>query len=273
MIEKYLNTITCGDSIELLKDIENNVIDLHIHSPPYSDIRDYGKCKGIHPDQYVDWYLPFAKEIYRTLRPDGSFILNINDKVQDGFRHNYVYELIYRLTKDIGFHLYERLIWNKGKSLCHPKRFRDSIEYIFWFTKSDDFYINLDAMRVPYNPISIKRMKNPIKKRYNRTIANQDVKEYKEWSPNPLGALPSTLVNIGSESRRISNINFAVYPERLPNYFIRGATKEGDLVCDIFSGSGTTCLAAKKLNRKFLGFDIEESAVKESLIRLNSDTL
>jgi DNA modification methylase len=264
-----LNKITCGNSLDLLKQVDDNSIQLHLHSPPYATMKNYGECKGIPADDYVNWYLPFAVEIYRTLHKNGSFILNINDKVESGFRHNYVYELVYKLTKDIGFNLYERLFWNKGKSLCHPKRFRDSIEYLFWFTKSDKFYFNIDSMRVPYNPISINRMKNPIKKRFNRTLDNQEKQEYKEWKPNPLGALPSTLVSIGSESKRISNINFAVYPEKLVNYFIKGSTRPKDIVCDIFSGSGTTCVAAKKLDRQFLGFELELAAYEESLKRLS----
>lgn len=268
MIE--LNNIYCGDSCNILSNcVDDNSINLHIHSPPYAKMKNYGECVGIEPNNYVKWYLPFAYQVYRTLKNNGSFILNINDCVIQGFRHNYVYELVYRLTNDIGFNLYERFVWNKGKSLCHPKRFRDSMEYIFWFTKNKDFYLNIDSMRVPYNPISIQRMKNPIIKRFNRTIDNQEAPEYKEWKPNPLGALPSTIVNIGSESKRISNINFAVYPEKLVSYFIKGATLPKETVCDIFSGSGTTCVSAKKLDRQYLGIELESKAVEESLQRLN----
>ena len=126
----------------------------------------------------------------------------------------------------------------------------------------------MDAMRKQYNPISIQRMKNPIKKRFNRTKENQDASDYKAWSPNPNGALPSVLVQIGSESKRISDNHTAVFPEKLCNYFIKGATKEGDLVCDIFSGSGSACVAAKRLKRNYLGFDISELYNTEAEQRL-----
>ena len=113
-------------------------------------------------------------------------------------------------------------------------------------------------MRVPYSESSLKRFKKPIKKRYNRTEGDDKV-EYKDWGPNPKGALPSTLVTIGSESKRISDNHIAVYPEQLTDYFIKGATNEGDLVVDPFMGSGTTGASAKKLKRKWIGFDnIEE---------------
>ncbi len=264
-----LNKIYLGDSLNLMGGLQDNQVDLHIHSPPYAKLKDYGVCKGIHPNDYVGWYLPFAYEIHRTLKNEGVFILNINDCIVDGFRHPYVYELVTQLTNVIGFKMIERLFWNKGKSLCHPKRFRDAAEYIFVFAKSKDYYMNIDEMRVPYNPISVKRMKNPIKKRFSRTLENQEEAIYKDWKPNPKGALPSTILNIGSESKRISNVNFAVYPEKLMNYLIKGFSKEGNLVCDIFSGSGTTCVSAKMLGRNYIGFEIQPEAVKESIQRLN----
>lgn len=264
-----LDCIYIGDSREILRDqVEDNVINLHFHSPPYASMKNYGEFKGVHPKDYLHWYSSFAPEIYRTLHPNGSFILNINDQVINGFRDIYVFELVCYLVNKVGFKLYERLFWNKGKYLPHPQRFGDKIEYIFWFTKTDDFFIDIDQMRVPYNPKSIKRMEKPIKKRFNRTLCNQDILNYKAWKPNPLGALPSTLISIGSESKRVSNVNFAVFPEKLPNYFIRGATKPNDIVCDIFSGSGTTCLAAKKLDRHYIGMELESSAVLESQNRL-----
>ena len=113
-------------------------------------------------------------------------------------------------------------------------------------------------MRVPYSKSSLKRFNKPIKKRFNRTEGDEKI-EYKEWGPNPKGALPSTLINIGSESKRISDNHIAVYPEALSDYFIKGSTNEGDLVIDPFMGSGTTGVSAKKHKRHWIGFDnIEE---------------
>ena len=193
---------------------------------------------------------------------------NIDDKVIDGFRHTYVFELIVEITRQTNLKLYERLFWNKGKFLPHPKRFGNKVEYLFWFVKNRDFYINIDAMRVPYDEKSIKRMLKPIKKRFNRNKENQESEEYKDWQPNKLGALPSTLINIGSESQRVSDNHVSVFPIGLAEYFVKGATKENDLVCDIFSGLGSTCCAAKKLNRRFLGLELSELYVNESNLRL-----
>jgi len=89
-----INTIHHGDSLELLKQLDSNSIDLVITSPPYADLKTYIDNPGTHPDNYVDWFIPICKEICRVIKPTGSFILNINDKVENRFRHPYVYDLI-----------------------------------------------------------------------------------------------------------------------------------------------------------------------------------
>ena len=206
-----LNEFYCIDCLEGCKQLEDKSIDLIITSPPYGSIKSYADgYKGIEPDKYCDWFIPRIQEFERILKDEGSFILNINDKVDDGFRNPYVFELVHRICKETGFKLFERLFWNKMKCLSHPKRFGDRIEYVFWFAKKKGFKFKMDEMRVEYNPISINRMKNKLQKRYART--ENDVKEYKDWAPNPLGALPSTLVSISSESSKKSENHVAVYP-------------------------------------------------------------
>ena len=165
--------------------------------------------------------------------------------------------------------MFERLFWNKMKGLPNRSRFGDRVEYIFWFAKSDQFYFDIDEMRTEYSQKSIQRMKNPLKKRFARTEENQNSDEYKEWKPNPKGALPTTLVNISSESKRISDNHVAVYPLELVKYFIKGSTKVGDLVLDPFSGTGTTSVASKDLGRNWLGFDINQEYVDLANKRLS----
>ena len=253
------NKVHYIDAINGLRTLEDETVDLVITSPPYADMKKYvDGSEGIPVKQYVPWLMTYVREIERVLKPTGSFILNINDKVSNKFRDPYVYELVHRITDSTTLKLYERLFWNKGKGLSHPKRFGDKIEYLFWFAKTEKFTINIDEMRVPYSESSLKRFKKPIKKRFNRTEGDEKV-EYKDWGPNPKGALPSTLINIGSESKRISDNHIAVYPEQLTDYFIKGATNEGDFILDPFMGSGTTGVSAKKLKREWMGFDsIEE---------------
>jgi DNA modification methylase len=256
-----LNKVHLGDSLELMKQLSDDSIDLVITSPPYSTLKVYIDNPGVHPDEYVDWFIPYCKEIERIIKPTGSFILNINDKVDNGFRHPYVFDLISRLHKETKLKMFERLFWNKMKGLPSRYRFGDRVEFLFWFAKEKEFYFNIDEMRTEYSESSIKRMKKPLKKRFARDESNQDSNEYKDWLPNPKGALPTTLVNISSEVKRIADNHIAVYPVELADYFIKGSTKEGDIVLDPFMGTGTTAIAALNLKRNYLGFELQQSYI------------
>ncbi|MDO8094533.1 MAG: DNA methyltransferase [Candidatus Brocadiales bacterium] len=123
-----INKIICGDVKEVLPTIPDNCINLIVTSPPYADCKkkSYG---GIHPDKYVEWFLPISKELKRALKPDGSFILNIKEKAVNGERHTYVIELILEMRKQ-GWLWTEEYIWHKKN--CYPgkwpNRFRDAWE-------------------------------------------------------------------------------------------------------------------------------------------------
>jgi len=255
-----INQIYCGDSLQLLKKLDDNSIDLVITSPPYADLKVYIDNPGILADSYVEWFLPICNEICRVIKPTGSFILNINDKVEDGFRHPYVFDLISEIHKRTELKLFERLFWNKMKGLPNRSRFGDRVEYLFWFAKEKGFKFNIDEMRTEYSEKSIKRMKKPLKKRFARREGDGDL-EYKEWSPNPLGALPTTLISISSESKKIADNHVAVYPVDLVDYFIKGSTEKSDLVLDPFMGTGTTAVSAKKLGRNWIGFEKQQEYV------------
>ncbi len=263
-----LNKIYQGDSLQLLKDMPDNSVDLVITSPPYADLKTYIDFKGILADDYVEWFLPYCNEICRVIKPTGSFILNINDKVENRFRHPYVFDLISELHKRTDLKLFERLFWNKMKGLPNRYRFGDRVEYLFWFAKDKEFYFNIDEMRTEYAEKSIKRMKKPLKKRFARTDGDGEV-DYKDWNPNPKGALPTTLVNISSESKRIADNHVAVYPVELVKYFIKGSSKEGDVILDPFMGTGTTALAAKELNRNYIGFELQPDYIKVAKKRID----
>jgi DNA modification methylase len=262
-----VNQIYNGDALELIKKLDDNSIDLVITSPPYSTLKTYITDPGISPDEWVDWIMPICKEIERVIKPTGSFILNVNDKVESGFRHPYVFDFISRLHKETNLKMFERLFWNKMKGLPNRSRFGDRVEFVFWFAKQKGFYFNIDEMRTEYSESSIKRFKKPLKKRYART--ENDSNEYKDWSANTKGALPTTLVNISSESKRIADNHVAVYPLNFVKYFIKGATKPGDLVLDPFIGTGTTGLACKELGRNWIGFELQESYIPIAEKRIN----
>jgi len=257
-----------GNSLERMKTMESNSIDLVFTSPPYADMKTYIDDKGIHPDNYVEWFIPFIQQIERVLKPTGSFILNINDKVVNRFRHPYVYDLISEIHKRTGLKLFERLFWNKMKGLPLVNRFGDRVESIFWFAKTRDFIFHIDEMRTPYAEISVKRMKKPIRDRFVREGEVEEMND--KWKPNEKGALPSTLVSISSETKRIADTHVAVFPVPFAEYFIKGSTDEGALVLDPFAGTGTTGVACKNLNRRFIGIEKQADYVEVATRRIAS---
>jgi DNA modification methylase len=263
---KTMVTLTQGDCFQLIKTLPDNSIDLVITSPPYADLKTYGDFKGIPADDYVEWILPLIHQLYRVLKPTGSFILNINDKVENRFRHPFVFDLISRIHRDTKFKMFERLFWNKMKGSPSQKRFGDRVEFVFWFVKSNDFVFNIDAMRTPYSPASLKRMSAPIKSRFNR---EGEQGKTKEWKAHPQGALPSTLVNISSETKRIADTHIAVFPESLVEYFVLGSTNPDALVLDPFLGTGTTAVVCKAHTRRCVGFELNTDYLAVAKARLS----
>ncbi len=135
-----------GDCLDVLKEFESSSFDLIFTSPPYADSRasTYG---GIKPDRYVEWFLPRAEQFLRVLKPTGTFVLNIKEKVVERERHTYVMELILALCKQ-GWLWTEEFIWHKKN--CYPgkwpNRFRDAWERCLQFNKSRHFKMNQETV-------------------------------------------------------------------------------------------------------------------------------
>lgn len=248
--------------------VEKESVDLVLFSPPYANLREYGhENSQCHPDKYVEWFMPKAQVFFDILNKNGSMIININDCVVDGFRHPYVYELVLALQKQIGFKMFERCFWDKGKTPPTNNRFRDASEYVFWFVKDKNFKHYMDEGRIPYQPSTIERYKKPIVERHTRKPGKEGKESKKILDLNPLGALPSTIIKIGSESKN-TGTHTAVFPIKFAEYFIKMSTDPGDLVLDPFMGNGTTAIACIKNNRKYIGFEIVEENWEKSLERI-----
>ncbi|HQT45414.1 MAG TPA: site-specific DNA-methyltransferase, partial [Candidatus Micrarchaeota archaeon] len=159
-LENFLNEYIVGDCVDSLKQVPDNSVDLIVTSPPYADSRKdtYG---GVHPDKYVDWFLPRSKEFLRVLKPTGTFVLNIKERVEDGERHTYVIDLIKELRKQ-GWFWTEEYIWHKKNT--HPgkwpNRFRDAWERCLQFNKKKDFKMYQEEVMVPIGEWSKTRLKN-----------------------------------------------------------------------------------------------------------------
>ncbi|GMO60938.1 MAG: hypothetical protein Ta2D_06700 [Rickettsiales bacterium] len=262
------NEVYCGNCLEVLKEFENNSIDLIITSPPYADQRKntYG---GIHPDKYVEWFLPIAEELKRVLKSTGSFILNIKEKAVNGERHIYVLELIIAMRKQ-GWLWTEEYIWHKKN--CFPgkwnNRFRDSWERLLHFTKEKNFKMFQDEVKIPVGDWSKQRLKNLSEKdkiRDNSANGSGFGKNISNWLNKDL-VYPTNVLNLATECNNKNHS--AVFPESLPTWFIKLFTQENDIVLDPFAGSGTTLIASNKLNRKSVGIEINKEYFELIIDRL-----
>jgi site-specific DNA-methyltransferase (adenine-specific)/site-specific DNA-methyltransferase (cytosine-N4-specific) len=245
-----------GDSAEQLRKLPDNSVDLIVTSPPYADQRKntYG---GIHPDKYVEWFLPISKELLRVLKPSGTFILNIKEKVVEGERSTYVMELILEMKKQ-GWLWTEEFIWHKKN--CYPgkwsNRFRDAWERLLQFNKERKFHMYQEEVMVPMGDWAKSRLKNlsdTDKIRDNSKVGSGFGKNISNWLTRDK-AYPTNVLHLATEC---SNKNHsAAFPEELPEWFIKLFTKENDTVLDPFMGSGTTLMVANRMLRNSIGIEI-----------------
>ncbi len=281
MKTRKINKVYEGDCNVLLSNktlFPDKSINLIITSPPYAEKRKktYG---GTHPDKYVEWFLPIAKELYRVLKDDGSFILNIKEHPKNGEREVYVLNLILELRKQ-GWIWVEEYCWYKKNSFPGKweNRFRDSWERCLHFTKQKKFKMYQDAVKVPIGSWAEKRFKSMSENDFIRHISkNNDHlgRNVSKWL-NKKKVFPHNVVVFEEEHRLyLSNVfesavqsspkknHSAVFPIELPSWFIRLFSKEGDIILDPFMGSGSTAVAALLHKRNYLGTEIKSGYVKE----------
>jgi len=245
-----------GDCLEILRSLPDASVDLIVTSPPYADSRraTYG---GVAPDAYVDWFLPRSHEMLRVLKPSGTFILNIKEKVVNGERHPYVLNLILALREQ-GWLWTEEFIWHKKNSYPGkwPNRFRDAWERCLQFNKTRQFYMDQDAVRVPmgnWAESRLKRLSDTDARRDESRVQSGFGKNVSRWVGRAL-AYPTNVLHLATECANRSHS--AAFPEALPDWFIRLFCPARGLVLDPFLGSGTTLRAAKALGRNGIGIEL-----------------
>jgi len=265
----YLNKILLGDCQFILQEMPDNSVDLIFTSPPYADQRKntYG---GISPNKYVEWFMPKANQFLRVLKPTGTFILNIKERVVNGERHPYVIELILAMRNQ-GWLWTEEFIWHKKNSYPGkwPNRFRDNWERLIQFNKSKKFNFYQDSVKIPIGNWAKDRLSKLSKTDYLRDeskVGSGFGKKVANWIGRDY-VYPNNVIYLATECGNQNHS--AAFPIDLPKWFIRLFTKPGDVVLDPFVGSGTTAIAAIELGRKYVGIDIKEEYVDLATSKLS----
>ncbi|MCC6638745.1 MAG: site-specific DNA-methyltransferase [Ignavibacteriaceae bacterium] len=247
-----------GDCLEVLKELPDNCVDLIFTSPPYADQRKntYG---GIHTDDYVAWFLPRSEQFLRVLKPSGTFVLNIKEKVANGERSIYVLELILEMRKQ-GWFWTEEFIWHKKNSYPGkwPNRFRDAWERLLQFNKNKKFAMYQESVMVPMGDWAKSRLRKlslTDQIRDNSKVGSGFGKNISNWVDRDM-AYPSNVLHLATECSNKSHS--AAFPAELPEWFIKLFTQSGDVVLDPFMGSGTTIQVANRMGRHSIGVDIME---------------
>lgn len=280
-----------GDSLELLDQLEADSVDLVVTSPPFALQREksYG---NVNQEMYVDWLLTFCRKIYRVLAPTGSFVIDLGGAYQSKrpVRSLYNYHILIRLCEELNFRLAEEFFWFNPSKLPSPIewvnkkkiRAKDSVNTVWWLSKTDIPKADVRRVLVPYSDRMKKLHQNP-EKYYKPKVRPSGHDIGTGFAIDNGGAIPSNLLQIpntdsSSQYLRIcKELKVASHPARfpfkLPKFFIDFLTEPGDLVLDIFAGSNMTGLAAEVSHRTWIAFEKENEYLAASAFRFLEKTV
>lgn len=280
-----------ADSLEVLKAIPDGSINAVVTSPPYAlhFKKEYGNASKA---DYIEWFLPFGREILRVLTDDGSFVLNIGGSYnpKTPTRSLYHYKLLIELVESIGFHLAQECFWYNPAKMPMPAewvtvrriRIKDAVEFVWWLSKTPWPKASNRGVLRPYS----QDMERLNRKGLDRTVrpSGHNIKESfskvdagGSIPANVLEEVPSDMLKFGNNSANDNytkqckekgiKIHPARFPAALPEFFIKLLTAEGDIILDPFAGSNTTGAVAELLKRQWIAIDKEQSYLEASRFR------
>ena len=275
-----------GDSLQLLPGIADDSADLILTSPPFALTREkeYGNKQEA---EYVDWFMQFAKEFYRLLKPNGSLIIDLGGAYVPGYpvRSLYQYELLIRLCRELGFYLAQEFFHYNPARLPAPAewvtvrriRVKDSVNVVWWLSKSRTPKADNRNVLKPYSDSMKALLKNGYKPKLRPS--GHDISD--KFGTDNGGAIPPNLLELANTEsnsyymRRCKELGVKPHPARFPkdfaDFFIKLTTDENDLVLDPFAGSNTTGYCAELLKRRWIAIELSRPYLEGSKIRFEEE--
>jgi adenine-specific DNA-methyltransferase len=247
--------VVTQDALGFLADLEANSVDLIVSSPPYFMGKKYDRSDKV--EDFLRLHQELAPLLNRVLRSGGSLCWQVGHHVRGGVSFPLDILTYQAFCSEASLLLRNRIIWTFGHGMHAKRRFSGRYETVLWYTKGDDYYFNLDAVRVP--------QKYPGKKHYKGPMRGH-------WSGNPRGKNPSDVWEIPNvKANHVEKLDHPCqFPVALVQRLVRALCPPGGLVVDCFSGTGTTGVAALIEGRNFFGCDTDSDYVRLAEQRLRS---
>jgi len=254
-------------------------------SPPFA-LRRQKTYGNVEETEYVQWIKPFGIELFRVLKETGSFVLDLGGAYRSGIpsRSLYNFRVLLAFCDEIGFHLAEDFYWFNPAKLPSPIewvnkrkiRAKDSVNTVWWFSKTDFPKADVRKVLSPYSDRMKKLIEDPESfYKPKKRPSGHDISA--RFGKDNGGAIPSNLLSIPNTDSNSNYLRLCVemglqrhparFPTELPAFFIKMLTDEKDVVIDIFGGSNTTGFAAESLNRKWLTFELNHGYLSASVLR------
>lgn len=267
-LERIANQFLCGDALEIAATLPDASVDCVVTSPPYFRQRDYGDTRQWGqeptPGEYVVRLTNLFRELRRVVKPTGSIWIVIGDKYIKGELMGMPWRVALAL-KDDGWILRSDCIWHKPNAMPSAIKTRPTTdhEYVFFFSRSKDYWYDADAIREPHVTFTEKSQMKGGRKHFGKRNGTPEAGK-NAGNPNlhagrwdqafhPKGRNKRTVWSIPLSKFR--EAHFAVFPETLVETCVLAACPPDGVVLDPFSGAGTTALVAARTGRTYIGID------------------
>lgn len=247
-----------GDVSEYIVQVPDNSVALVMTSPPYNLGKEYENRVSI--EQYLKTQAQLIAQLYRVLREDGSICWQVGNFVEDG--EVYPLDILYYpIFKELGMKLRNRIVWKFGHGLHASRRFSGRYETILWFTKSEHYVFNLDAVRVPAKYPGKRHFKGPDKGKPSGNPLGKNPSDVWEILTQDWEELVWDVPNVKSNHPE-KTIHPCQFPIELVERCVLALTNEGDWVLDPYMGVGSALIAALMHDRRAMGCEKEVAYVE-----------